>query len=70
MIEEKGGQKPTEQALSSLGSLELSHARILRGLESSQEHGPELFLETISSISVSLLVWRVDNTSVLTVHRL
>ena len=50
MIEEKGGPKPTEQAVNSLDSLELSHARILRGLESSQEHGPELFLETISSI--------------------
>ena len=60
MIKEEGGQKPTEQALSSLDSLELSHARILRGLESSQEHGPELFLETISSIWVSLLVCRVD----------
>ena len=70
MIEEKGGQKPTEQALSSLDSLELSHARILRGLESSQDHGPELFLETISSISVNLLACRVDKTSVLTVHRL
>ena len=50
MIKEKGGPKPTEQAVNSLDSLELSHARILRGLESSQEHGPELFLETISSI--------------------
>ena len=40
--------------------LSWTFSRILRGLESSQEHGLELFLETISSICASLLVCRVD----------
>ena len=60
MIKEKWGQKPTEQAVSSLDSLELSHARILSGLESSQVHSLELFLEMISSICASLFMCRVD----------